>query len=75
MESVNLNWLHRARRQMHLSVDRVAEMVGKNKSTISRYENGITPMTVEMLFKLLAIYRLSVLDVVTKDGDGASDCI
>lgn len=70
MESVNLNWLRRARRQMHLSVDRVTEMVGKNKSTISRYENGITNMTVEVLFKLLDVYHLLIVDVVTKDGDG-----
>ncbi|MBO6292911.1 MAG: helix-turn-helix transcriptional regulator [Selenomonas sp.] len=53
-----------------MSVDRVTEMVGKNKSTISRYENGITNMTVEVLFKLLDVYHLLIVDVVTKDGDG-----
>lgn len=71
MESVNLNWLRRARRQKHLTVDRVAELVGKDRTTIWRYENGITPMTVEILFKLLDIYQLSIVDVVTKDGDGS----
>ena len=68
MESVNLNWLRRARRQRHLTVDHVAEMVGKDRTTIWRYECGITPMTVEMLFKLLDIYRLSIVDVVVKEG-------
>lgn len=71
MESINLNWLRKARRERHLSIERVAEMVGKDRSTIWRYENSVTPMTVEMLFKLLEIYRLSVMDVVVKDGGDA----
>lgn len=68
MEGVNMNWLRRARRQKHLSIDRVAEMVGKDRTTVWRYENGVTPITVEMLFKLLDIYGLSILDVVIKEG-------
>ncbi len=67
MESVNLNWLRRARRQKHLTVDRVAEMVGKDRTTVWRYENGVTPMTVDMLFKLLDIYQLSIMDVVVRE--------
>jgi len=68
MESINLNWLRQARRQRHLTVDHVAELVGKDRTTIWRYENGITPMTIEMLFQLLNIYKLSIKDVVVKDG-------
>lgn len=68
MEGLNMNWLRRARRQKHLSIDRVAEMVGKDRTTVWRYENGVTPITVEMLFKLLDIYGLSILDVVIKEG-------
>lgn len=68
MENVNVNWLRRARRQRHLTVDRVAEMVGKDRTTIWRYENGVTPMTVDMLFRLLDIYQLSIMDVVVKEG-------
>ena len=68
MEGVNMNWLRRARRQKHLSIDRVAEMVGKDRTTVWRYENGVTPITVEMPFKLLDIYGLSILDVVIKEG-------
>ena len=67
MESVNLNWLRRARRQKQLTVDRVAEMVGKDRTTVWRYENGVTPMTVDMLFKLLDIYQLSIMDVVVRE--------
>ena len=67
MESVNLNWLRRARRQKHLTVDRVAEMVGKDRTTVRRYENGVTPMTVDMWFKLLDIYQLSIMDVVVRE--------
>ena len=72
MEGVNMNWLRRARRQKHLSIDRVAEMVGKDRTTVWRYENGVTPITVEMLFKLLDIYQLSILDVVVKEGGDAN---
>jgi len=68
MESINLNWLRRARRERHLTVDRVAGMVGKDKTTIWRYENGITSMTVDMLFRLLDIYHLSISDVVVREG-------
>ncbi len=68
MESINLNWLRRARRDKHLTVDRVAEMVGKDRTTIWRYENGVTTMTVDMLFKLLDIYQLSIMDVVVMEG-------
>ena len=68
MESINLNWLRRARRDKHLTVDRVAKMVGKDRTTIWRYENGVTPMTVDMLFRLLDIYQLSIMDVVVKEG-------
>lgn len=68
MECINLNWLRRARRQRHLTVEKVAELVGKDRTTIWRYENGSIPITVEMLFKLLDIYNLSIVDVVVKDG-------
>lgn len=67
MEGINLNWLRRARRQKHLTVDRVAEMVGKDRTTVWRYENGVTSMTVDMLFKLLDIYQLSIMDVVVRE--------
>lgn len=68
MESVNLNWLRRARRQKHLTIERVAEMVGKDKSTIWRWESGITSLSVDMLFKLLELYQLSIMDVVVREG-------
>jgi len=70
MESINLNWLRRTRRQRHLTVDRVAELVGRDRTTIWRYENGSTPLTVDMLFRLLDIYQLSILDVLVKESGG-----
>ena len=70
MESINLNWLRRARRQRHLTVDRVAELVGRDRTTIWRLENGSTPLTVDMLFRLLDIYQLSILDVLVKESGG-----
>ncbi|MBQ4213165.1 MAG: helix-turn-helix transcriptional regulator [Selenomonas sp.] len=71
MESINLNWLRQARRKRHLTVDHVAEMVGKDRTTLWRYENGSIPLTVDMLFRLLDIYQLSILDLlVNEGGDG-----
>ena len=46
-------------------------MVGKDRTTIWRYENGVTPMTVDMLFRLLDIYQLSITDVVVREGGEA----
>ena len=68
MQSLNLNWLRRARRHRRLSVARVAELVGKDRTTIWRYESGQTPMTVDVLFQLLNIYGASIVDVVEKGG-------
>ena len=68
MESVNLNWLRRARRQRRLTYSRVAELVGKNQSMIWRYENGLSPLTVDMLFKLLDVYKVSIMEVLVKEG-------
>lgn len=68
MERINLNWLRQARRQRHLTIDHVAELVGKDRTTLWRYENGVTPMTVEMLFQLLNIYKLSIMDIVVIEG-------
>jgi transcriptional regulator with XRE-family HTH domain len=46
-------------------------MVGKDRTTLWRYENGSTPLTVDMLFRLLDIYQLSILDLlVNEGGDG-----
>lgn len=73
METLSLSLLRRARRNRHLTIERVAELVGKNKATVWRYENGTTPMTVEMLFMLLAVYRISIKDVVVKEGGRSSD--
>ncbi|MCR5175476.1 MAG: helix-turn-helix domain-containing protein [Anaerovibrio sp.] len=70
MESINLNWLRRARRQRHLTIDRVAELVGRDRTTLWRYESGSTPLTVDMLFRLLDIYQLSILDVLVKESGG-----
>ena len=51
-----------------MTIERVAEMVGKDKSTIWRWESGIKPLSVDMLFKLLELYQLSIMDVVVREG-------
>lgn len=73
METLSLSLLRRARRKRHLTIKRVAEHVGKNKATVWRYEDGTTTMSVEMLFKLLHLYGVSITDVVIKEGEKKSD--
>ena len=64
MESLNLGWLRQARRKKKMTTDMAAKVIGKDRSTIWRYETGQTPITVDVLFKLLHLYEVSVVDVV-----------
>ena len=47
-----------------MTTDMAAKVIGKDRSTIWRYETGQTPITVDVLFKLLHLYEVSVVDVV-----------
>ena len=64
MESLNLGWLRKARRKKKMTTDMAAKVIGKDRSTIWRYETGQTPINVDVLFKLLHLYEVSVVDVV-----------
>lgn len=64
IEKLNLNWLKKARRDKHLTLKNVGNMIGKDRSTMWRYEEGEIPLTVDVLFKLLDIYTISIKDVV-----------
>lgn len=64
MEQLNLHWLRAARRNKKLRLEAVAERIGKDRSTLWRYEAGEIPLTVDVLFHLLSIYDVSIIDVV-----------
>ena len=75
MEQLNLGWLRQARRKKKLTTEAVAEAIGKDRSTIWRYETAQTAMTVDILFKLLQLYDISIMDVVMVEGSDANACI
>lgn len=63
----------RARRKAgNLSVREIAEAVDVNQGTISRYENGLTPCSAEMLVKIAGVLKCKAavfLDgIKVKDG-------
>lgn len=69
MEKINLSWLRKARRNRHLKLEQVAKAVGKDRSTLWRYESGDIPLNVDVLFQLLALYKVSIVDVTQKVED------
>lgn len=66
MERLNLTNLKAARRMAHLTAAQAAQKIGKKKSAIWKYENGITDISVNTLLQLLDAYggvsMLSVFD-------------
>ena len=42
----------------HLSIESVANATNVNKDTISRYENNLTSMQIDVLEKLLKFYEI-----------------
>ncbi len=67
METINLEWLRQARRKKHLNLLQVAKYLGKNKATVWRWENGKSSISMKNLFKLAALYEVSVNDLLEVD--------
>lgn len=57
---VNIDYLRRLRRQRNMKLSDVAQLVGKDRSTIWRYENGVVEMPTDVLFTLADYYQVSV---------------
>lgn len=57
---VNIDYLRRLRRQKNMKLSDVAQLVGKDRSTIWRYENGVVEMPTDVLFTLADYYQVSV---------------
>lgn len=64
MESINLEWLRQARRKKHLHLAQVAKLLGKNKATVWRWENGKSQISMKNLFKLANLYGIEINDVM-----------
>ena len=62
-EILSLTKLREARRKAHLKTEDVANAIGKTKTSIWRYENAATPLSVPVLQELLKLYDISVMDV------------
>lgn len=57
---VNIDYLRRLRRQRKMKLNDVAQLVGKDRSTMWRYENGVVEMPTDVLFTLADYYQVSV---------------
>ena len=65
-EVLNLGLLRQLRRDNRMSTEKVAKAIGKTKSAIWRYENGVTDPTVGTLLQMLSIYGASIWDIFAK---------
>ena len=75
MEQLNLSWLRQARRRRKMSLEEAASIVGKERSTMFRYENGQTPLTIGNLLKLLSAYGVSITEVIAVKEDDNDETV
>lgn len=66
---VNVDYLRRLRRERKMDLSDVAQLLGKNRSTIWRYENGVVEMPTSALFVLADYYQVSVDSLRWKDQE------
>ena len=50
--------LRSIRAKLNLSIENVAEQSNVNKDTISRYENNLVSMNIDIIEKLLNVYNI-----------------
>ena len=56
--------IKQARKAVGMSQDELAEHIGANRVTISKYENGLTEPNIDMLRKLSVIFNVSIDDLI-----------
>ena len=61
--------LKAARVNAELTLDDVAERIGKSKQSIENWENGKTPIKYSDLLKLSEIYEMPVKYIRIPEGD------
>lgn len=62
---VDVDYLRRLRRQRRLSLAEAAGLIGKNRSTVWRYENDKVNMSAATLLQLAELYGVSVDQLTT----------
>lgn len=62
------NKLHEARKRANLTQAQLAEKLGVNRATVSKYENGEISPTIEQLFKIASILNVSALSLLDADN-------
>ena len=62
---VDVDYLRRLRRQRRLSLEEAANLLGKSRSTLWRYENERVNMPSETLLRIAEVYGVSVNQLVT----------
>ncbi len=59
-------YLQRRRRDLNITQDQMAEILGYEKNTISRWENGkVTKIKKETLLKIAEILKVDLMDILT----------
>ena len=59
-------YLQRRRRDLNITQDQMAELLGYEKNTISRWENGkVTKIKKETLLKIAEILKVDLMDILT----------
>ena len=66
---VNIDYLRRLRRQNRMNLGDLARIVGKDRSTIWRYENGKVEVPTNVLFVLADYYQVSVDSLRWQESD------
>jgi transcriptional regulator with XRE-family HTH domain len=61
--------LKAARVNAELTLDDVAEIIGKSKQSIENWENGKTPIKYSDLLKLSEVYEMPIEYIRIPDGD------
>jgi transcriptional regulator with XRE-family HTH domain len=64
MITIQLDKLRQTRQSKEISITDIANNLGINKSTISRYENGKTRIPADVFLYMIHRYDLSIDDVV-----------
>lgn len=67
MQILKTGWLRQARRKKHLTLKQAADAIGKDCSTLWRYENGKLDISTSVLLQLTALYGISVDQVLQQE--------
>lgn len=59
-------YIQRRRRDLNITQDQMSEILGYEKNTISRWENGkVTKIKKETLLKIAEILKVDLMDILT----------